>query len=144
MYTQQEVELLLQTMLEAQPKELVRFMGENQAGIRAVLRLLHASQQVMTAGKIAEEIGVSNARVAVLLKKMTAKDLIVKETDPNDARVTTVRLSEHGIETVKAMRKELFEQMGILIDKIGMDRMLEFVMISKEIQEALKPLAVSL
>ena len=139
MYTQDQIEWLLQTMLDAQSKDLARFMSENQAGSRAVLQLLYTSREVVTAGKIAETIGVSNARVAVLLKKMVAKGLVVKETDPNDARVTTVRLSEHGVETAEAMRKELHDQMSTLIEKIGMDRMQEFVMVTKEIQEVLKP-----
>lgn len=139
MHTQEQIELLLQAMLDAQPKDLARFMSENQAGTRAVLRLLYASNEVMTAGKIAQQMGVSGARVAVLLKKMAAKNLIVKEAAPDDARVTTVRLTQHGMETAKIMRQELFDQIGNVIDKVGMDAMLEFVRISRQIQESLTP-----
>lgn len=139
MHTQEQIELLLQAMLDAQPKDLARFMSENQAGVRAVLRLLYASDEVMTAGKIAQEMGVSGARVAVLLKKMAAKDLIIKEAAPEDARVTTVRLTQHGRETAQSIRQELFDQIGKVIDKVGMDRMLEFVLISKEIRETITP-----
>lgn len=83
-------------------------------------------------------MNVSTARVAVLLKKMVAKDLIVKEVDANDARVTVVQLSEHGRITVETMRNEIHRQFGTVIDKIGMERMMEFVAISREIQNALK------
>ena len=139
MHNQEEIEGLIQAMYDAQPKDLARFMSENQAGIKAVLQLLYLAEGPVTAGTIAEEIGVSTARVAVLLKKMENKDLILREADPEDARVTTVRLSDQGLKTVTAMRQELYRQMGILIDRMGMDRMLEFVAISKEIQDVLKP-----
>lgn len=144
MHTQEQVELLLQAMYDAQPKDIARFMSENQAGARAVLRLLYASDEVMTAGRIAQEIGVSGARVAVLLKKMAVKDLIVKEASLDDARVTTVRLTQHGLETAKAMRQEMFDQIGKVIDKVGMDAMLEFILIAKEIRETLKPSTFSI
>lgn len=139
MHSQEQVELLLRAVFDAQPKDLTRFMSENQTGIRAVLRLLYASNEVMTAGRIAQETGVSAARVAVMLKKMEAKDLIVRETAPEDARVTMVRLSQNGAEMVEAIHQELLNQIGKVIDRVGMDAMLEFIRISKEIQETLSP-----
>ena len=141
---QEQIELLLQAMSEAQPKDLARFMSESQAGIKAVLRLLYMADGPVSAGTIAEEIDVSNARVAVLLKKMAAKDLIVRETDPNDARVSFVRLTEHGIHTVELVKTELYEQISAVIDKVGWERMMEFVSISKEIQDVLNPPALPL
>lgn len=144
MHDQKQIEQLMQAMLEAQPKDLARFMSENQAGIRAVLRLLRESDEVVTAGRIAQEMGVSGARVAVLLKKMAAKDLIVKEPAKDDARVTTVRLTPHGLEIAQAMRQELFDQIGKVIDQVGMDRMIEFVSIAKEIQKTLTPPTISI
>lgn len=144
MHSQEQVERVLQAMVDAQPKDIARFMSENQAGVRAVLRLLYTSDEVITAGRIAQELGISGARVAVLLKKMAAKDLVIKETAPEDARVITVKLTPNGIETANAMRQELFHQIGTVIDKVGMDRMLEFISISKEIHEALTPPTISI
>lgn len=139
MHSEEEIEMLIQGLFASQPKDLARFMSESQAGIKAVLQLLYLSGQPVGAGKIAEEMGVSSARVAVLLKKMEGKDLIVKEADPGDARVTMVRLSERGTQAVLAMREELHAQMRAVIDRIGMERMKEFVEISREIQSVLKP-----
>lgn len=144
MHSQEQVEQLLQAMVEAQPKDTARFMSENQVGVRAVLRLLYATDEVITAGKIAQALGISGARVAVLLKKMAAKDLIVKETAPEDARVIVVKLTPNGMETANAMRQELFDQIGNVIDTVGMERMLEFIEISKEIHKALTPPTISI
>ena len=144
MHSQEQVEMIVQALFDTKPKDIARFMSENQAGMRAVLRLLYVSDEVMTAGKIAQEIGVSGARVAALLKKMVEKNLIVKEPAANDARVTIVRLTPYGIDIANALQQELYEQIGNVIDKIGIDRMIEFVSISKEIHEALAPPTISI
>lgn len=138
MATPEQVEIIVDALQAAHPKELFQTIDETQVGIGAVLRLLYESEETVTAGKIAEYMHVSTARVAVLLKKMVAKDLIVKQADSNDARVTVVRLSEHGREVVESMRGEIHAQFGAVLDKVGMDRMLEFVSISRDIQNALK------
>lgn len=138
MATAEQIERIVDALQAAHPKDLFQTIDETQVGIGAVLRLLYESTEIVTAGKIAEYMNVSTARVAVLLKKMVAKDLIVKEVDANDARVTVVQLSEHGRITVETMRNEIHRQFGTVIDKIGMERMMEFVAISREIQNALK------
>ena len=138
MATAEQVEKIVNALQAAHPKELFQTIDETQVGIGAVLRFLYESEETVTAGQIAEYMRVSTARVAVLLKKMVAKDLIVKESNSSDARVTMVRLSEHGREAVESMRKEIHAQFGTVIDKVGMERMLEFVEISRDIQNALK------
>lgn len=144
MATTEQIEQIVGALQAAHPRELFQTIDETQVGIGAVLRLLYESESTVTAGKIAEFMHVSTARVAVLLKKMTAKDLILKETDPGDARVTVVRLSECGRETIESMRREIYAQFGAVIDKVGMERMLEFVAISQDIQKALKDTHIQL
>lgn len=138
MATAEQVEIIVEALQAAHPKELFQTIDETQVGIGAVLRLLYESEETVTAGQIAEYMHISTARVAVLLKKMVARKLIIKEASSSDARVTMVRLSEYGREAVESMRSEIHAQFGTVIDKVGMDRMLEFVDISREIQEALK------
>ena len=138
MATAQQIEMIVDALRAAHPKALFQAIDETQVGIGAVLRILCESEGPVTAGKIAEDMEVSTARVAVLLKKMVAKNLIVKQTDPADARVTVVRLSEYGKQTVEAMRREIYAQFGAVIDQVGMDRMMEFVAISGEIQNVIQ------
>lgn len=144
MATAEQIEKIVNMLQATHPKELFQTIDETQVGIGAVLRFLYESEETVTAGQIAEYMHVSTARVAVLLKKMVAKDLIVKESNSNDARVTMVRLSEHGSEAVASMRSQIYAQLGTVIDKVGMDRMLEFVSISQDIQKALKSTQITL
>lgn len=134
MASKEQVEQILKLFENVRPNGFLNEVNKVQAGIGAVLRFLNETEGTVTAGKISDFMGVSTARVAVLLKKMAAKDLIVKENDASDARVTVVKLSDHGRETVKAMREDLCNQISEMIDKIGMDKMLGFINTFEEIK----------
>ncbi|MBO5197722.1 MAG: MarR family transcriptional regulator [Lachnospiraceae bacterium] len=136
MATKEEIELILNGLEDTHPANFFQAMSETHMGIGAVLRYLSESDTTVTAGKISEKLRVSTARVAVLLKKMEAKGLIVKAADDSDSRVTIVRLSEQGEVLVRKMREELYQKAGAVIDAIGMERMLEFVAISRKIRDA--------
>ena len=88
----------------------------------------------MTSGKIAKELHGSTARMAVLLKKLEAKGLIIREPGVKDARTTVVRLSDQGWQKVEAVQHEVYQVLGTLIDEIGMERMLTFAETAKEIR----------
>ena len=138
MATREQVEALLEQLEKAPPSEHFQHIDENTVGIRAILKYLSETDERVTAGKISEHIKVSTARVAVLLKKMAAKDLIEKEQDPADGRIVVVRLSEHGRQTAEMLRESLCKHIGEMIDRVGMDRMLEFAAISNEIHSVMK------
>ena len=138
MATTEQIEALLEQLEKAPPSEHFQHIDKNTVGIRAILKYLSETSEKVTAGKIGEHIKVSTARVAVLLKKMEAKDLIEKEQDPDDGRIVIVKLSEHGKKTATAARDEVYRSIGEMIDKVGMDRMLEFAEISNEIHSIMK------
>lgn len=142
MATHEQIAMTLEALQATHPKELFRTMDLNQAGIGAVLRLVYESEETVTAGKIADFMGVSTARVAVLLKKMAAQGLIIKESDAKDGRVTVVRLSEQGTARVEAIRSCLYTHIGAVIDKVGLERMQEFIAISREIRDAVANMEV--
>lgn len=138
MATQQQIEDLLAQLKKAPPSEQFKSIDKSEAGIRAMLKYLSSTDETVTAGMISEHMEVSTARVAVLLKKMVAKGLIEKENDPADARVVVVRLSEHGNAVARKVRESIYEQVGAMIDKVGMERMLEFADISNELHSVIK------
>ena len=138
MATEEQIEILLEQLEMAPPSEHFQHIDKNAAGIRAILKYLSETDEEVTAGKISEHMKVSTARVAVLLRKMEAKGLIEKIKDPNDGRVVIVRLSEHGRQTARMLREEINRSIGEMIDKVGMDRMLEFAAISNEIHSIMK------
>ncbi len=135
MATYEQIEMVATALQKIHPAPFFKKINESQAGIGAVMRYLSESDDEVTAGSIAEFMGVSTARVAVLLKKMAAKGLIVKENAAFDGRVTIVHLSETGKQTALTMRSSMYSRVGEVIDRVGIDRMLEFLAIAAEITE---------
>lgn len=140
MATNEQIEVMFNKLERIRIAHFLKRFDDVQAGIGAVLRMLYLSQGTMvTAGKISEVLGISTARVAVLLKKLSAKGLITKEHDIVDARITVVKLTELGKKTVLEIQQEMYQQMGIIIDKVGEERLLEFIDIFNEIEDAVEP-----
>ncbi|MBQ6701836.1 MAG: MarR family transcriptional regulator [Clostridia bacterium] len=138
MATGEQIEVLLELMRKAPPSEQFQSIDRNTMGIRAILKYLYETDGRVTAGKISEHMKVSTARVAVLLKKMVAKGLIERVSDSEDGRIVVVRLSEYGRQSAYRLRENIYKTMGEIIDRVGMDRMLEFAEISNEIHDVLK------
>lgn len=134
-----QIELVLAKMREVYPDKFFKCMDETQAGIGAVLRLLYESDGTATAGRISDLLQVSTARVAVLIKKMSAKGLVTKERGVVDARRTIVRLTACGEQVIKEMQDMLYRQIGLAIDTVGEERLLDFIQTAKELQRAMEP-----
>lgn len=138
MATQTQIETLMEALRKAPPSEHFQKIDRSTMGIRAILKYLSEGNEQATAGEISRALGVSTARVAVLLKKMAGRGLLEKQSDPTDGRVVVVRLSQQGREEAEQLRSELQAQLGALIDAIGMERLLEFAAISHEICSVMK------
>lgn len=134
MATTEQIELMFQKLDKTQPATFFKYADEVQVGIGAVLKLLIESSQPLTAGEISENLNISTARVAVLLKKMVGKGLVTKEHGLLDARITIVKLTDLGEETIKKMKEEMYHVMGQVIDVVGLDRLLDFFEIADEIR----------
>lgn len=90
-----------------------------------MLRFLHGSSDNVTAGDISEFMHVSTARVAVLMKKMSAQGLITKEGDARDARITIVRITPKGEEKVQQIHDAIYAQVNDIIDRVGMKKIMD-------------------
>ena len=134
MATQEEIKTILSMLEEFQSFHTVEKLDDTNRGIASILRCLSKQDNPITAGEISERIGVSTARTAVLLRKMSARNLIVTGNDPSDARKTLVSLSDHGKELLHKKVEEHKEMVSIIIDRIGFERTKEFMKLSKEIQ----------
>ena len=139
MATRVQIETVLKRLEQARPADCFKWNDEMQAGIGAMLRLLYESDEEVTAGRISEVLDVSTARVAVLIRKMTSRGLITKEQGATDARIIVVRLTEFGKKTYEKIKDDLYRQMGIVIDAIGEERLMEFITTAEEIQKTVNP-----
>lgn len=138
MATVEQTELVLEQMQKLNPSAFFKTISEGNAGSGAVLRLLYNSQSSLTAGRISEYMKVSTARVAVLLRKMADKGLITKENDVYDARVTIVHLSDEGEKRFRQIHNEMYREMSAVIDRVGIERIMDFISIADEIESVIQ------
>lgn len=139
MATKEQIEYIAEALPRAHPANLLKVINDSNAGIGFALKLLYAAEgNRLSAGAISDAMDVSTARVAVLLKKMESKSLITKESDRTDARVTIVRLSEEGKRNAEEMRKRMLEHISDVIDKLGMEKLEQFIALSVEVNAAME------
>lgn len=138
MATKEQIERLMNRFMEARPMDFFKSMNETQAGTGAVLKYLFHSDRCVTAGEISEHMKVSTARVAVILRKMEAKQLIIKGKDVSDGRMTVVTLSDQGRKVAAEIGADIRCKVGLLIDKVGEKRLDEFIEILLDFKEILK------
>ncbi len=135
--TREETEKLIHRLIESHPSELFHHIDALNAGIGCVLRYLNESGMAVSAGEISEYMKVSTARVAVVLRKMQEKNLIVKLSDPKDARKTMISLSENGRKAAQIKKEKFIDYFSHVVDRIGEERFIQFIKISEDIQSAL-------
>ena len=131
-------ELIKDSHKDSHSDNFFKRINETNRGIAALLGHLNDDDVPVTAGQISRFMNVSTARVAVLLKKMEARGFIVKETDENDARKTVVVLSELGKKKAEELHDDMCSQISEMIDRIGMERLVDFIAVSKEIRSIMK------
>ena len=140
MATDEQIRRVFQEIRKMHPEEMCKYMDETRAGLGGVMRLLYKKKEPITAGAISEKLGISTARVAVLLKKLEAKGTISRLRDPADARKTLVQLTDSGMEWIQETWKKIRDQMGKMIDTIGEERLMEFIEVGIEIRKIMKEL----
>lgn len=139
MASTEEIQKIIKELKNVRVDKVFKTFNETTAGIGAALRILHEQGGSVTSGQLCDMLGVSSARVAVLLKTMASKGLIKKEKNVLDARVTVVSLTSFGEETIRKMRDEIYKQINRVIDHVGFQRLEEFISISKEIAAVVEP-----
>lgn len=112
---------------------LKKFNNEN-AGIGCMLKYLSDVGRPVSAGEISEFMGVSTARVSVLLRKMQEKNFIVRKNCSDDARRLMISLSENGRAECKRRFEKMLSTFSRIIDVVGEERMEEFISVAKEIR----------
>lgn len=111
-------------------------LNQSAMGMAAVLSYLQAHPEGTTTGAISRNMNVSSARMAVLLRKLEEKGYIERTSSQEDGRVIMVRLTGKGQAESTRLQGEIRDLIGSIIDRIGMQRMREYIQVSEEIQSA--------
>ncbi|MDE5754952.1 MAG: MarR family transcriptional regulator [Oscillospiraceae bacterium] len=133
-----EIQKFMHIMDQMHPVREFSKIDATKAGIGAVMRFLDESGQSVTAGEISDGIHVSTARVAVLLRKMEAKGLIIRKSHDRDARITMVCLTEDGEKIIRKMHQRMQKNVERMIDQIGAERLETAFTVMQEIRGILE------
>lgn len=109
------IPLLLNQILHAQTYRIMQYMKDvdlkpGQAGCLFIL----SKEGKLPQKDIAKRLGVKPPSITALLKKLEARNLIVRTQDDQNQRVSWITLSEEGkcyINRIKDMMKEMDEAM---------------------------------
>lgn len=138
MATKEQIDYIISELPKAHPANFFKIFNDSNTGIGFAVKLLYSAEENrLSAGAISEAMGVSTARVAVLLKKMENKGLISRESDRADARVTVVCLSEAGKNLAEQMQENMLRHISYVIDRVGMEKLKHFMDLSVEVKAAM-------
>lgn len=121
---------------ECFPRDLMSAIDKNSVGIGCVMTFLGAAESAVSAGAISRHMNVSTARVAVLLKNLEEKGLILRKKSGKDSRITLVELTEAGIAYNKQREESVYSFIDTIIARVGYDRLREFLLAGAEINQA--------
>ena len=136
MLTPEETSAIMDRLFASRPKNLLRNMDDTRAGIGCLMNLLCQTDVPMSAGELSDAMQVSTARIAVLLKKVDAKGLIVRQASPTDARKVMISASEKGRERHAQIFGEMLSFMARVIERCGKDDFEQFIVLSERLRDA--------
>lgn len=85
---------------------------------------------------LSDELVVSTARVAVLLKTLEKDGYITRVHDSRDSRLTTVQIADKGREFIERRREELLRYLSDILSKLGEEDAKEYVRLQKKLNFA--------
>ena len=103
---------------------------EYSRGELAALRMLElreGGEHPMTPGELSQELGLTTARIANLLKSLERKGLVRRDHDSEDRRRVFVTLTDAGRAFGREKQQEMHTMALRLIDHMGEDDAREFV-----------------
>ena len=114
-------------------EELVRLLDEHPreardnrfsstlCGEMAVMRLLHNSQQKMTAGELSSRLDMTTSRIAAVLGSLEKKGLLERENDAVDRRRVLVSLTQAGEALCEKRKAHFKSKIALLLSMLGDD-----------------------
>ena len=130
----------LKLLHDSRPKNFVREMDAQSRGLHMILHFLARSTGDVCAGDLSKQFGVSTARIAVALKKLSGKGLIETTSSASDGRRVVVKITEAGRAEVNKGVEGMVCLIKFLMQGIGEDDLNEFLRIFAKINALLDEL----
>lgn len=93
----------------------------HEQGLGATIVYLAKSNTEVKSVDISNFLGISSARMAVILKKLESKHIINKFVSKQDSRAITIELTENGRILAQNIRHNMYETLSKIIDEIGLE-----------------------
>lgn len=140
MAKKEEVKNVLMYMKECKPSEWFDSFERIEEGSSMLLEYLYLNKdrKELYASNVADELKISRARVGALISKLKYQGYVNTIPSKSDARIDNIVITKEGIDKVNSCHEELFVLVGKVIDKIGYDKVNEFLDLCREIKTVLK------
>ena len=89
-------------------------------GELGVLRHLNSIKKEISSGEISNNLNVSTARVASILKSLESKHLILRKNDSDDKRKILIDITDEGVKLMNNINNEVSKRIEYLVNKIGL------------------------
>lgn len=124
----------LRKMREFKPARLFNKVDESTAGMRFVMVYLREHDKDVYASTIAKDLGISRARMGVLLQKLVGKGLVEKVVSRTDGRIEVLRLTPQGKKEIHDVREKMIDNVERVIEEIGLEELNQFIETSAKIK----------
>jgi len=84
---------------------------------------------------LSEDLLLTTARIAAILKSLEKQKLITRTPDPDDSRQTIVELTALGCEVVEKHHQEMLKTVAKTLELLGEDDAKEYVRLQKKLLE---------
>jgi len=124
---------LIENLLSLVRTSLQKQFGQFVRGESYILNNLLKRSDAALPSELSADMGISTARVAVILNNLENKEYITREMDSSDRRKILVRLTEKGKMRIVDEHKQLFENTRFVIREIGEEDAHELIRILQKI-----------
>lgn len=136
MLTKEEAIILMERLKKTKPNDFFNKVDDYEVGMRFVLIYLSENENVY-ANNIANVMGVSRARITVLLNKLENKGYIKKEVSATDKRIEVVSLTDSGFAYINQIKENVISLVIKVVDEIGIDEIHRFLDTAAKIKKLL-------
>lgn len=138
MATVKQVMEVIDKLKASKPIEFFKGIDEISSGMRFIMIYLDEANNDVYASELSEKMNISRARIAILIKKLIAKDFVIKVRAEDDARKELIKLTEKGQTEINKEKEKLFNSIVKVIDTLGIKKVNQFIELSTEIRNIFK------
>lgn len=132
-----EVFEVMGKLQECNPLEFFRTIDEVNSGMGYIMLRLYNAKDEVYAIDLSSDMQISRARVTMIIKKLIYKGFVVKQRSKSDARKEIISITNKGREEVNNIKQKVLNNVNMLIDKMGIDKVNQFLSLSNEIKNIL-------